>query len=444
MKSIIGSLYLSNRLLIALGCNVGLFILGFVYIPVFALAKVSFLIILAILVVDFILLYPKKNAISGTRVTPEKFSNGDQNEIKIKVTNNYGFKTWIKIIDEFPVQFQFRDTEFEIILAANEVDEFCYDLRPTERGEYHFGKMNCFVRSPLGFVARRHVVAQEQMVPVYPSFLQLRKYELLAFSDRLTEVGVKKIRKIGQNTEFDQIREYVRGDDYRTINWKATARRGDLMVNQYQDEKSQSIYSLVDKGRAMKMPFDGLTLVDYAINASLVMSNIAINKDDKAGLITFSNRIGSIIKDSNRKVQMHSIMEALYSQQTRFQESDFGRLYRNIKWNITRRSLLMLYTNFESLVALQRQIKYLRAIAKDHLLVVVFFENTELKELTESHATSTQGIYARTIAEKFTYEKKMIVKELQKYGIHSILTTPENLTISSINKYLELKSRGMI
>ncbi len=347
-------------------------------------------------------------------------------------------------MDEVPHQFQIRDFSFTLSLSPGENKSILYKLRPVRRGEYDFGVLHFYVSSPIGLVSRRFSFPENKMVPVYPSYLQMRKYELFAISNRLTEIGIKKIRKIGHNREFDQIKEYVSGDDLRTVNWKATARKGLLMVNSYQDEKSQQLYSVIDKGRAMKMPFEGMSLLDYAINASLVISNIAIKKDDKAGLITFSNRIGSILKAEKKSMQMQMIMESLYNQDMRFQESDFGRLYRNIKTNLRQRSLVMLYTNFESLVAMNRQLQYLRKIAKDHLLVVIFFENTELTSLSTAEAKSTEAIYIKTIAEKFTFEKRMIVKELRKYGIHTILTSPQNLTVASLNKYLELKSRGLI
>ena len=164
-----------------------------------------------------------------------------------------------------------------------------YFLRPVKRGEYSFGAVNVFASSPIGLVSRRYQFSQNKMVPVYPSYIQMRKYELLAISNRLTDTGIKKIRRVGQHTEFERIREYVPGDDYRTINWKASARKSHLMVNNYQDERSQQVYALIDKGRAMQMPFNGMSLLDYAINASLVISNIAIKKSDKAVLITFQH-----------------------------------------------------------------------------------------------------------------------------------------------------------
>jgi uncharacterized protein (DUF58 family) len=244
--------------------------------------------------------------------------------------------------------------------------------------------------------------------------------------------------------EFEQIKEYVGGDDYRTVNWKATARKGQLMVNHYAEEKSQQVYCIIDKGRAMKMPFGGLSLMDYAINASLVLLNVALLKQDRAGLVTFSEQIGSVLKADKKFTQMQSILEILYKQKTRYLESDFERLYIQIRALITQRSLVVIFTNFESRQALGKQLSYLRKIARHHLLLVIFFENTELRELTQSPAADIEGIYLKTIGEKFAFEKKQIVKELQSYGILSILTAPQQVTVDALNKYMELKARHAI
>jgi len=244
--------------------------------------------------------------------------------------------------------------------------------------------------------------------------------------------------------EFEQIKEYVRGDDYQTINWKATARKSDLMVNNYTDEKSQQIYSLVNKGRIMKMPFEGMTLLDYSVNASLVLSNVALVRQDKAGLITFAENIDAFLQADKKPTQMNLVLETLYRQQTRFLEADFEKLYSVIRNRITHRSLLVLFTNFESMDSLQREMASLKLIAQYHLLLVVFFENTELKKLTDSRAVTMEDIYIKTIAEKFAFEKRLMVKELHKNGILSVLTSPQNLTIDTINKYLELKNKMSI
>jgi uncharacterized protein (DUF58 family) len=291
-------------------------------------------------------------------------------------------------------------------------------------------------------LVRRKILPADHMVKVLPSYQALKHFELLAGSNNLAESGNKRIRKLGHSLEFEQIKEYVIGDDLRSLNWKATARKGgQLMVNSFTDEKSQQIYCLIDKGRVMKMPFDGMSLLDYAINATLVLARVALVKQDKAGILTFADQIGTFLPAGRKAMQMTHILEILYNQQTRFQETDYEKLYALVRTRITQRSLIVLFTNFESLSGLQRQMPYIRSIAKNHLLLVVFFENTGLQQIREKKADSIEGVYTQTIAEKFAYEKRLIVKELSQHGIATILTAPENLTVQTVNKYLEIKAR---
>ena len=287
-----------------------------------------------------------------------------------------------------------------------------------------------------------------------PARIELAELIGLKQTGESLRVGASRVRALdagghisrfkGRGVEFDEARPYEPGDDLRTINWKATAKRNALMVNQFQDEKSQPVYSVIDKGRVMKMPFNQLTLLDYAINASLVISNVALKKHDKAGIFTFSKKVENRVVAQKRTSQMNLILEALYNVNTDFFESDYSRLYADIKRNITHRSLILLYTNFETLDSLNRQLPYLKGIAKSHLLVVIFFKNTELNQFIKTPAQTIQDTYDKVIAEKFAFEKRLIVNELKKYGIASILTTPDNLTLDTINKYLEIKARGLL
>lgn len=436
--------FLTKRFFLLLALLVAGFLVAFVFENLLGAVKLLFYIFLAFILLDFVLLFLSKGALSARRILPDKLSNGDENPIQVQIANNYLFNILVNIIDELPFQFQKRDFGLVSKLKPGATKTYDYTLRPTERGTYSFGSLNVFVSSTIGLFQRKYRFDTAQEIPVYPSYLQLRKYDLLAFTNRLFEYGLKKIRRIGHTMEFEQIKDYVRGDDIRNINWKATAKRNQLMVNQYQDEKSQPIYSVIDKGRVMKMPFDGLSLLDYAINATLVISNIAIKKNDKAGMFSFSNKIENRVVAERRSSQMNLILETLYNLKTNFVESDFSRLYIDIKRNLNQRSLLLLYSNFETMDALNRQLPYLQAIAKQHLLVVIFFQNTELLDFTRQKAKNTHQIFERTIAEKFVFEKKLIVNELRKYGIQTILTKPEDLTINTINKYLEIKARGLL
>lgn len=420
-----------------------MFVCAFIFPNLYNSVWFIILVLATFLGLDILLLYLSKG-IEASRKTPEKLSNGDLNPIQIRIKNGYTFPISVKIIDEIPFQFQIRDFKIVKTIPASTEKEMGYDLRPTERGEYSFGNLNIYVSSPLKLISRRFTFDKDQMVPTYPSYIQLKKYDLLAFSNNLHQYGIKKIRRIGHTMEFEQIKEYVQGDDLRTLNWKATAKKNSLMVNQFQDEKSQSVYMAIDKGRVMQMPFDGLSLLDYAINSALVLSNVILKKQDKAGIFAFSKKVENRVFAERRSSQMQKILETLYNIKTDFFESDYSRLYVDIKKNINQRSLIILYTNFETMDGLNRQLPYLKGIAKSHLLVVVFFSNTELNSIINKKTDTVQEIYDKVIAEKFMFEKRLIANELKKYGIHSVLTQPENLTLDAINKYLEIKARGIL
>lgn len=437
-------IYLNNFFFYVLVGIMVCFVLAYVFPLLYNVAWLLVYAFIGFTLIDLLLLFASNQRFAGTRILAEKLSNGDENPVVVQMESGYSFPVTLRIIDEIPEQFQVRNFSVRRTIGAGGSDSFEYFLRPTQRGEYHFGSLNIYVSSPLRLVSRRFKFETGQMVPTYPSYIQLRKYDLMAFSNRLFEYGLKKIRRIGHTMEFEQIKEYVGGDDLRTINWKATAKKNQLMVNQFQDEKSQSVYMAIDKGRVMKMPFNGLSLLDYAINSTLVLSNIILKKGDKAGMFTFSKKVENRVAADRRSLQMQRIMETLYNVNTNFFESDFGWLYGDIKKNVTQRSLILLYTNFETLDGLKRQLPYLKGIAKSHLLVVVFFENVELEALMNKKAGDIQEIYDQVIAEKFAFEKRLIVNELKKYGIYSVLTRPEDLTVESINKYLEIKARGIL
>lgn len=457
-------LFVATRLWFALIALVLLFVAAYGFPILFPIVQVTFVVFLVLIGLDAWLLFRQATARNpqaaetgpffARREVPDRLSNGDQNPLTIYLENRYPFRVDVEVIDEIPFQFQRRDVLFRAWLNPRETQAVRYELRPTRRGEYSFGAVNVFVLTPLGLLKRRYQFEQGKLVAVYPSFLQMRQYELLAATNRLTEVGVKRIRRLGHSMEFEQVRPYTTGDDVRTINWKATARRSvmtdqnpggaSLMINAYQDERSQPVYCLIDKGRVMRSPFEGLTLLDYAINASLVLSNIALLKQDRAGILTFSDHIGQLLLADRRSGHMLKILELLYRQKTRFLETDYESLYASIRAHVRQRSLLLLFTNFETVSAMRRQLPYLRRLAKDHLLLVIFFDNTELRSLLNQPAANTEQIYLKTIGEKFAYEKRQIVKELAQYGIQTILTAPQDLTANTVNKYLELKARGMI
>jgi uncharacterized protein (DUF58 family) len=441
--SFLKSFYLHQRFFVVAFSLAAGFLFSYWFPWLYPILWVVTILFMLLTLADIVALY-KSEGLNAERILPEKFSNSDENPVKISLRNNYRFKASLEVIDEIPVQFQKRNFSHLSKIEAGSSSSFTYSLRPVERGEYYFGNLIIFASSPLKLVRRRKKYGKEQMVKVYPSFIQMKKYDFLAIDRKISQPGLKKIRKIGHTMEFEQIKDYVPGDDVRSINWKATAKQGELMVNQYQDERSQPVYSVIDTGRTMKMPFNHLKLLDFAINSALAFSNIALKKNDKAGLLTFSSKMGKVVPASSKKAHLNLLLESLYNVETRFKDSDFGLLYTHTNRRLPQRSLLLLYTNFEHLSALHRQMPYLLALAKKHLLVVIFFENTELENVVSSKAETVPDIFTQTIAEQFSYDKRLMAKELQNYGIQTILTRPEDLTVNTINKYLEIKKRGLL
>jgi uncharacterized protein (DUF58 family) len=438
------SFRLSKRFFIALVGVAMLFALSFGLPFMQPVAQLSAILLFVAVVVETLLIYSSKHQLQGSRLVQNMLGLSDENPVKLVIQNKGALKVHVDLYDEVPFQFQKRDFHETFALAPYSEKEIVYHLRPVERGVYEFGVLNSITSTWLRLVERREILAEASSVFVYPSILQMKRYELVAFARISTYDGIKKIRRIGHSYEFEQIKSYTQGDDIRSINWKATGRKNNLMVNQYEDEKAQQIYTIIDKSRSMHMPFNGLTLLDYSINTALVISNIALKKSDKAGLITFSHRIGSTLKADRSPLQLKKILHALYHEKPQAFEANYELLYHGIKQVIKSRSLLFLYLNFESSYAMERALPVLRKINVNHLLVVMIFENTELIDYSKKEAEYVSDIYAQTIAQKLIMEKKQMVSKLRKNGIQVVLSKPEDLSIDTLNKYLELKAKGSI
>ncbi len=393
---------------------------------------------------DYWILFSNTKGMNTHRTMSELLSNGDDNEVTLQIRNQYSFGVRYEIIDELPIQFQIRDFNKKGYLDSRKIAIETYTLHPTKRGEYRFGSINVYVNSPIGLIKRRYSFENEWIVACYPSLIQMQQYALMAVSKFANQFGIKRVRRMGHSREFELIKDYTLGDDMRTINWKATARKSSLMVNHYEDEKSQPLFCVIDKGRAMRLTFEGMNLMDYSINASLALSNIALQKKDKVGLITFSDRLGTHIPAENGTHQLKKLLLGLYGQKTSWGESNFEFLYSSVRQQLKQRSLILLFTAFDSVASMERQLPYILRLNRFHLVLVVFFQDTELETILKEPVSSLKEIYMKTIAGKFSVEKQFIAKELQKKGILSLLTSPKALTVNLINKYLEIKNQGRL
>jgi uncharacterized protein (DUF58 family) len=439
------SFYLSKITFIILGLSVMVFCFGLV-LPIFlTIGKMLLLLLILVILVETYLLYQYQSPVAAIRKLPLKLSNGDENKIVLIFNNSVNRSFFATLLEELPEQLQIRDWEENIYLNKAEKTQFQYSIRPSIRGKYLFRNTYILLKNnPFSLVFRKIIFENHQEVACYPSFEQFNRIPIKALVSQYSDSSDRYIRRIGQSLEFEQIKEYAQGDDYRHLNWKASAKKGELMVNQYQDERSQDIYCVLDLGRNMQMPFNNLSLLDYSINACLALSKTILEMQDKAGYIGFSAKKCDFVAAKKDRKQFGIINDQLYYQQTAYLESDFEMLYKFVRLNIKHRSLLVIHSNFDSLNAMKRQLPYLKSLAKYHLVLLVFFENSEIKLLANQKSKDLKSIYTQTIAKDLVLKNRLISKELEKNGIQSLVTEPQNLSLELINKYLRIKKRQMI
>jgi len=416
---------------------------GFAFPVIFLVGQLVIALMIAVTIADIFLLYRRNIRISAARKTPRNLGLGDDTRVVLHLEYHGTLPLDALVIDELPEQLQIRNLEIPLKLISGwNITQ--YTIRPTMRGVYHFGRLHIFIESPIHFVKRKISLPIEANIAVYPSVAQMHAVEMRAISRVNNLSGNKRFRRIGLSYEFEQIAPFVEGDNYRNMNWKATGKTRELMINQYQDERSQNMYCVVSKGRAMKMTFKGMSMLDYAINSTLAISNVGLKKYDKVGLITFSNKIGTAIRADNRHGQLQKINEALYAERERDLEPSYELLYRSIDRIAPNRSLLLMFANFETMYMMDRALPILRKINKKHLLVMILFKDEDLMEKVKKEKVALDDIYEITLAKKHLSEREEIAGRLRHHGIQTVVSSPKDLSINVINKYLELKSRGII
>lgn len=453
-------MYLRNRFFYILFILAAVSTLGLIADVFLIVAKIGIAAFALASVADIIILLITK--LKGERIIAQKLDLGETNPVRLDITVVRGWVKQAYYIDELPTEFYCTDDSKPLNITKKDSYQenknlFLtaeYTLYPCQRGEYHLGRLLVFATF-LGLVERRFTIEKKgRAIDVYPAFSRLREKDQQVRSYRDITTGVHKRQQPANQTEFKDIREYVPGDDIRTVNWKATARAGKTMVNNYEDERSQHVINIIDCGRPMHRTFNNLTLQDYAINASLLLTYSALSiEGDSVGLITYGPSATDYLPSRPGKKQLNTVMRHLYALRTDYGEGDLEELCLLIDRNVQRRSLMVLHTDYTHIAALERHISYLQRISRRHNLVVVIYLDNELKSVSErkygasegnkNKATQSSTYYVESsIASGLMLQKQAIVDRLQQNGINCILTPPENVSFAVLRKYIELKARN--
>lgn len=439
-------MFLKNRFFIILFSIAAISALGILVDVLYGVAIAALCLFAIVSIADAVMLMTLR--LEGERSIASKLDLGEENIISFNVKIKRGRLRGAYVIDEIPTEF-LTDTDRHDMEKDRDGDYGChYAITPSCRGHFELGRTLVFA-SFLGLLERRIVLVNSgKKVDVYPAFSRLREKDEQVRSKQILSTGSHKRQLPANQTEFRDIREYVVGDDIRTINWKATARTGNTMVNEYEDERSQHIVNVIDCGSAMQRTFHALSLQDHAINASLLVSYSALEKEsDCVGVCSYGPKGISFLPPRAGKVQFKSIMQQLYALGTEYGESDIEQLCLMLDRNVKRRSLVFLYTEIPTMSALERQLQFFKRISTRNCLVVVNCLDKELESVSERHFEGkTQRKYhsqcvERTLAKDMVNQKQLIADTLQQNGIYCLSIYPEALSFGVLKKYLELKEK---
>ncbi|MBI1297158.1 DUF58 domain-containing protein [bacterium] len=353
-------------------------------------------------------------------------------------------QVWLR--DDPPSTFGIAD-EARILagtVTPGEITILRYSLYPPRRGDYAFGDLHLRWQSVLGLLRRQATIPASEPVKVYPNLVDVKKFDLLLRKNKLSDMGVRRVRQRGAGTEFERLREYQPDDEYRRINWKATARRGVPITMEYETERSQNIIALLDVGRLMRSPVGDVAKMDYAINAVLLLAYVAGQKGDRIGVMTFADEVEQWLAPRTGKAQFHRMLELLYKVQGQPVESDYSRAFAYLAARQNRRSLLLVFTDLTGSVLNETLVAQMLRLRRTHLPLLVTMRDPTVEALARRPVEDTIALYRRTVAETLLAERELVLEQLRNGGVLTLDVPADELSLSLINRYLEIKAREMI
>ena len=388
-----------------------------------------------------------------------KFSLGIENVCTLQINNRTRHQVKIQLKDDFPNEFLYEQVIHECSVPPMEHQTISYRLTPMRRGIYQFGDIHVRVCGVLGLVVRQHKITASTEIKVYPNLHAIKQYELLVKRGMLYRMGLKNSRQFGEGTEMERLREYLPDDDFRRIDWKATARHRKPIVREFETERSQDIMIMLDTGRLMASPIlletsdtpdtellmqKAMLKLDYAINTTLMAAYVSMLKGDKVGMIAFSDNVHQYLPPKPGRKQFLTMLETIYALPAHPVEPDFESAFTYLATKQRKRALIILFTDILDNDSAEGIATYVAQFSKHHLVICVTLTDSGIVELSEQNATNSKSVYQKAIAERLLQEKHATLEILRRQGVITIDVPAHQLTMAVVNKYLELKAKSMI
>lgn len=388
-------------------------------------------------------LLARRPVVSVKRQLAEVFSIGRPNPVEIEVRSNSARRLKVQYTTDVFDHARSDELPLEVDLPARSRRETKFRIQPGRRGAYVLGDDYVRYRSPLGLWLRQLRLRATNPVRVYPDLQAVRTYELLARQDREHSM-MRTSRRLGGESEFEQLRNYTRDDEFRSIDWKATARKGELIARQYQLESNQSIMFALDAGRLMTAETGGLSLFDHALNATLMLSHVAVRGRDHVGLLAFGREIQSYVPPTGGRGAVQKIIQASYALHPELVEPDFERAIGHLNLRVRKRSLVVIFTQVVDDVAAKELVRLTRSLMPRHLPLVVLFRDKDVDALVAQSTGKPMDLYTRGAAAEIVGWRENVVRSLSNQGALVLDAEPGDLTARLINRYLEIKARHLL
>ncbi len=386
----------------------------------------------------------KESSFEVQREAPRIASLRKLHRVSLTISNKHPRAQSVLIRDTAPAAFEVIPDELRPELPARSRATVHYDLMPLERGAFEWNEVHIRTTSRLGLWNRYLQVPCPSTVRVYPDLKQLSEYALLARTNRLTLMGVRRTRRVGQDNEFERLRDYTSDDNYKHIDWRSTARRNKLTVKDFQTNQSQRIIFMIDCGRMMTNQAAGVSLLDHAFNAMLMLSHVALTRGDAVGLITFSNEIHASVPPKSGIGQMNHLLHAVFDRFPSLVESRYEDAFLHLSARCRKRSLVVLITNVVDEVNSSQIHQYLTSISKRHLPLAVLLRDHRLFEPLYDPAPAGPALYRAAAAAEILTWRHQVIRDLQHRGVLVMDQFPERMTAPLINRYLEIKARHLL
>lgn len=424
---------------------------GLIFLVLSAFLKLSLtvfivynLLCVIFLIVDYFT-SPDESILVIERVGEANLSIYEKEEIRFSVYNKGNHKLKVELKDEIPdLYFKVEEKLVSGSVAAHEKKEFVYYAVPQKRGAFSFKNVYVRYESKYKLCMKSFKLNLEREYKVYPNVKNLRKYRLTITNNRLLKEGQRSLKLLGKGTSFESLREYVPGDEYKKINWKATARGNKPIVNQYEPEKNQHIYMFVDSGRPMSYTVRGNKKLDLAINTALVLSDVVNQNGDKSALLVFNTEVNNLIAPGKGAGHRNKILEALYHIEHTNQTSNYEEAFYHFKKNERHRSVIFLFTDFETLEEAENMLKVLPLVSRNHLVVIVLIKSESLEKIAEQKLKNTEDLFNKGVALELLEERKKIINLLNRRGVFCMECEAEKVEFAAVNKYIQMKSKNQI